>query len=756
MSEKEKQLLIEKERLANVLKIIEESLSIAFESFINRGRGLTKEYEALWNAKGDIDEIEYKERKQVLEVHEQIERHQVKKIRTLEKLKKAPYFGRIDFIEEGYDEIDKIYIGIGSLFDEENLEVIIYDWRTPICSMYYEYSLGKASFSSDVDFTSGNILKKRQYKIENGELVYLFDTDITIDDEVLQRMLSQPMNDKMKNIISTIQKEQNKIIRNDQFDILVVQGPAGSGKTSVALHRIAYLLYKHRKTLQSNEIVIFSPNEIFSDYISEVLPELGEEKVQQTTFGTYFKTYFYKDYKIQTFDDHMGFMMGEEESEIIRLQKEAIAYKASWDFCKVIDDYINYILCNNMHFKNIVFRENRIMNKAEIEDLFYNHYAILPPERRLKRIKKRIDKLLEPILNKRLEEIKERVAEEKADIAGLSFFEEEVNEVSWEILQNEFTPLKFKIKSMTSFDYNKLYEDLFMNDEFVNEISKEIDLPQEFRQFGMLIKDRRLDGEVAYEDLAPILYIQFTLTGTIGMPVIKYVIIDEAQDYSPIQYKLFAKGFERSKFTILGDINQIIHPYMNIGEYEECLRLFGNKKSIFMELRNSYRCTKQIGAFSDGILLQDQNIKHLNRNGERVNVTKVEKEKQHHDEVIKTIHSFIERQYNHIGVIGRNNEECLEIYNALKDKLNVNLITNGEADFSKGISILPLYLAKGLEFEGVILYNANAKNYYSESHRKLLYTAVTRALHQLHIFSRGELSPFIASMDKLLYNLRNL
>jgi DNA helicase-2/ATP-dependent DNA helicase PcrA len=275
-------------------------------------------------------------------------------------------------------------------------------------------------------------------------------------------------------------------------------------------------------------------------------------------------------------------------------------------------------------------------------------------------------------------------------------------------------------------------------------------------EFGRRVKQRRIQNEIAYEDMAPILYIRYTLRGTLGMSSIKHVVIDEAQDYSPIQYKLFAKRFENSKFTVLGDINQIVHPFMNIGQYTECFKIFEEKKSIFMELTNSYRCTKQIGAFSHQILMEDKPIKYFNRNGEKVKVIQVKEKEKHFEEVFQSVQSFMEKQYTHIGIIGKNIEECQEIYDYLKNKMTVNFSTQGEEDFKKGVSILPIYLAKGLEFEGVILHNVNCNNYKDVSDRKLFYTAVTRALHEVHIFCREEISPFIKNIDPGLYEYRRI
>ena len=671
-------------------------------------------------------------------------------VKRLKKMRELPYFGRFDFIEAGSKYGDEIYLGISTLIDSETNDIVIYDWRAPVSSMFYENELGNAEYNCPEGVIEGEITLKRQFRILNGKLKYMFDSSVKIDDDILQQILSGSADDRMRTIVTTIQKEQNKIIRDESSDILIVQGPAGSGKTSIALHRTAYFLYKYsNKAVTSENIVIFSPNDLFNDYISNVLPELGEENTYQTTFIEYAKEALPKHFKIEDMNDQMEFLLSSPKEEQYALRVQNIQYKSSMEFIKLIKSYVEYMENQGVKFKDIVYRGKVIKSKEELEELFYRTYSKWNINDRLKEIKEQIFELLKPVQ-------KERIGQVEEEIKGTPEYFDQTKAYARMLVMNEFKALRNEIDKMLSLDSYKVYCELIEDKKLFLKLCGNGSIPKQWEQIRIQTLEALKDNVITYEDLAPILYIKYALGDTHNLWHIKFVVMDEAQDYSPFQYEILKQLFPKSNFTILGDLNQSIHPYINTRNYNAIAEVFKGKSSELLKMNKSYRSTKEIVDFTKKILKEKDEFEGINRNGDKPKVIKVSTEEQRIKLIGEDIVNLHEALNNSIAVICKTADESLKVYNKLKAaelNLNINLITKYDDEFKKGVSIIPSYLSKGLEFDAVIIHDGSDKSYKGEEERRLFYTICTRALHKLNIYYKDKPSEYIMAINKEVYNL---
>ncbi|UYZ37929.1 AAA family ATPase [Clostridium beijerinckii] len=654
-----------------------------------------------------------------------------------ERVLLSPYFARMDFIEKGEERAEKCYIGISNLIND-NFDFLIYDWRAPISSMFYDYEIGQAEFKCPEGIVEGELTLKRQYKINNGEIEYMFDSNLKIDDEVLQDILSKSTDTKMKGIVTTIQREQNKVIRNEEYKNLIVQGPAGSGKTSVALHRIAYLLYKHRDKITPKNIVIFSPNDIFNEYISDVLPELGEDNMCQTTFKEYMNKALGGGFNKENYSEMMEYILASKKEADYQIRINNIKFKSSKEFIDILKRYVTFMEKEDTNFKNIKFRGDLIISSQDLDELFFKDYANLPRKRRLQKIRERILFLLKPYEEQRIEE----VAGELKD-SGSYLDKAEIIEHSTAMVKNELKEIYHEINRMTKFDLMGIYKKLFENLEFFLKNSN-IEFNEkkisEIRSYTLeKIKVHRLN----YEDQIALLYLKGAMGDLPKTSEIKYVIIDEAQDYSPLQYEIFYQLFNHANLTILGDLNQSINPFMNVGEYKNISHIFAEDNTCIINLTKSYRSTMEITKFSRRLLDKGLEAQCVERSGEEPLLLDFSNEKAIKERLLEDIKIYNEKNYKSIGIITKTAKEANEIYNFLKDKTNVRVIMKDDDEYVSGILVIPAYLAKGLEFDVVIIYNAGDENYSCEEERLLLYTACTRALHVLRVYYSGNITPLL-------------
>lgn len=589
-------------------------------------------------------------------------------LQRLFRIQNKPYFGSIRFKEEGSEEEDNIYIGITHV--EDKLDYYVHDWRSPICSMFYDYETGPASYKAPSGIIKGNVIKKRQYIIEDAELKHIFDNDLNISDSLLQEVLAEESSDKMKNIVNTIQEEQNKVIRNTEDKNLIVEGIAGSGKTSVALHRIAFLLYRI-PNLTSSNVVVFTPNKVFSEYISNVLPELGEDNTYDMTFYDLLCQNIneYKD--IENFTDFISrYYKGNVDNY------DMVKYKQSDEIIKDIDSYINNLL-STIKFNNKLEYDNFIeIDTEELNNMLNYKYNRFPLFERIKEMSKRI--------------------------ASNNYEGSTKNASSIEKKLKELLNIKLDLKDI----FNNFYQ---------SEYSK--------------YKDKVNDKYLYYEDACIFLYIKSLLVGFNTNHVIKEIVIDEAQDYNKLQYLIIKKTFKTSNYTILGDTNQTINPYYKYDSLEELTSIFESSK--YITLTKTYRSTGKIIDYTNKIL----GLNHVTaiRNDKasdiifRNNITK--------NDFLTDINN-LKTISKSIAIITKNDKEAEKVYNMLKGDLDIMLI-DGFGHIKRDLVVVPSYVAKGLEFDSVIIYT-DEDNKYQEKDKYLFYVACTRAQHNLIIYNNSK------------------
>lgn len=655
----------------------------------------------------------------------------------------TPYFARVDFRERDEKSAEQVYIGIYSFINTDTMEVVIHDWRAPVSSVFYEYELGAAEYRTDEGIISGEIYLKRQYKIKDSKLQYMFDSSVKIDDEILQEILSGTASDRMKSIVTTIQKEQNRVIRFEGGSLLVVQGAAGSGKTSIALHRIAYLLYRDRN-LNSSNIIIFSPSHIFNDYISNVLPELGESNVIQTTFAEYTGKLINRGLKIESINDHMEYLLSHKSGYFAEIREKGYRFKNSKEFLNAVRQYVVELYDKSDYLRDVYYNKKTVIKGSELRKVFRASDRKLPLNKRLAAVRERAFYLLAKTQDAKKSELRK-----KADSIHSST-KEAAAMVRLE-LQREFGGVRDVITRMTKVDLHDIYCGFFGSVSYYSAGSafglSEDDL-KAISRYAIENMENRL---LYYEDSATLAYFKCVTDEVPDSMGIKHVVIDEAQDYSPLQYEIFKHLFPGSSFTILGDKNQLITPYRSAASFEAIADVFERGDSELISLSRSYRSTREITEFTKAMLDSNMQAEGLNRAGRLPEVIRIDENKNMKELMTKDIYKLLESGMKSIAILCKTYEECDYIYRLLKGAVELELVSGEDDLFKNGVNVLPSYLCKGLEFDAVLLYGADEGNYNTEGDRRLLYTLCTRALHILKIYYKGRLSSIIAEIDEKLF-----
>lgn len=631
------------------------------------------------------------------------------KILLLEKMIKSPYFARIDFKFDDEDEFEKIYIGRSSLRKNSYQEMYVYDWRSPIASIFYRFMTGEAFYDAPCGRVTGELNLKRQYEIKNGILEYFFDSDVQIVDEFLRQLLSQNTTAKMKAIVETIQHEQDVVIRDMENDLLMVQGVAGSGKTSIALHRAAYLMYQGLQTkLSANNIMIISPNSIFEQYISNVLPELGEDNVISSVFEDILSELL-NGRKIQSRNDFLENLI--VNSKYKEISRNSIEFKTSSFFREILDQFLIDIP----------------RQWIEFEDVYYDGKCVVSGQ-----ILK--DKILgrpETPLGIKLEQLEDYILEQIFGTGKGRGHKEEKNLI------------KQEIQKFIKIDIVELYKILFSNEAYFYSLLQNSNPSQNIKNIWKYTKENLEADSLYYDDAIAIAYLYLKIYGTNKYKNIKQVVIDEAQDYYPLQYEIFNLLFSNAKFTILGDMKQTLAKKEDISFYEQIQKILNKKKSSLIMLDKSFRCTNEILNFSLKFIEQSSQIKSFNRNGDSPKVYIADNSEIFIDEIVKEIKLCQEKGFQSICLICKTEKNSTYLFNKIKHKLDIQLIKNGSVSDLQGVFILPVYMSKGLEFDTVLICDADSQNYHDEDDKNLLYVACTRALHKLSLFCENEVSPLI-------------
>ncbi|HHW47237.1 MAG TPA: UvrD-helicase domain-containing protein [Clostridiaceae bacterium] len=750
MSIDERERIFEEDRLAFVIERIKEKLEKNLEIKKKFRDEIISTQKSMQNdvhlAPTDLDDLanmwQYQTDIDLLGIKYRFLNQQIMK---LEKLLESPYFGRIDFKEDGQNLAEKIYIGISNFTDEDTGEFLVYDWRAPISSMFYDYELGRAEYKCPEGIIKGEISLKRQYSIYKGKIERMFDCSIKIDDEILQEILSRSADSKMKTIVTTIQREQNRVIRDDTHRFLLVQGAAGSGKTSVALHRAAYLLYKYRESIKAENILIFSPSQVFSDYISSVLPELGEENINRITFLNYGQMVLGSDWKLEDMNELMEYILSKRNRPEYADRINSIKYKSSREFADVLKNYVEYLESKGINFNDVIYKNNIIVSSERINELFRKDFSYLPVIKRLRKLRQRLFYLLGPYEQRRMEEIRQELAE-----SGDFVDKGEINARSALIVRDEFRPIRENIESMTSVNLFDLYLRLFKDRELFAELS-EGHFPENFEKICADTIDNIELNNINYEDLAPVIFLKAALGDIHDMSFIKYVIIDEVQDYMPLQFEIIKLLFKQSNLTMLGDPNQSINPYISSGSFEYVAEIFGNENSSLVTLSKSYRSTKEITEFCRALLPDGEHSEYINRDGEKPKVAKFENSEDLYRAIADDVKQLEAEGHESIAVICRTAWGSLKTYEQLKRDISIRLITAEDKEYYAGTVAIPSYLAKGLEFDAVLVACIDSDSYDTEEERKLFYTVCTRALHVLRIYYAGKMPLYLEGVDKKLY-----
>lgn len=656
--------------IQKINKQFQEKIQAHGEDFRDLSRG-----EDLSNAFNDLGQIE------------DLSLEKQKELKKINLQDKNPYFARIDFSPEGRDIRQKVYIGLGNVFDKHRILVI--DWRAPISSLYYDFDLGEGSFKIDDSFVRGNISLKRQYKIENGQLISYFDTDMTINDDILQEILSKNASIKMKQIVSSIQKEQNFVVRGDLDQNILVQGVAGSGKTSIVLHRAAYLLYKHRKQLKNSDICIISPNNIFSSYISEVLPQLGEDNLVETTFAQIARAETKRP--IQSREDMLDEIATNPNQELLN----EISYKSSYEY---LDDLLRFL-----KGKFIETFDPQTLSYVVYEDLEGNKETIDFTAEQTKELFFKTFKGLD--LYERINKIAWQYA---------MFFTEKrhYNKEQNRALKERFKKILYRFLPIR--DIDKVFQIFMMREGF--------ELPK--------------DKTIKYMDKGTYLLIKHFIYGFDHNFGAKYLIIDEMQDFTPVDIYIFKKIWH-CPMIVVGDVNQCIEKNVT----EEYLQLTADFLGCkLLRLNKTYRSTKEIAMFANNLVGFDK-VEFVNRHGDQPVVYKT-------NDQISVIKDLIDKDshLDHIAVICKCKKEAKEVFSKLKKVMDCKLLEEPE-DYNQRVLVTTCAMAKGIEFDGVIIPNCSKENYRNTIDKNIIYVSSTRALHKLYFTTDGIPSVFVNGLE---------
>ena len=619
----------EKEYLKQIISFLKKVIGNTDASVKDHVDTLAEYKDYIWSNK-DIDPHEIRSMRESILNHFALGESVINKHKRLTKILAIPYFGRIDFLEKKENsKVMPIYIGIHTFYDPESRATLIHDWRAPVSSMFYDHELGEAGYRSPSGEIKGVISLKRQYRIRGGKMEFMIESALTVHDDILQKELSSNADDKMKNIVATIQREQNRIIRNEDIRTLIIQGVAGSGKTSIALHRIAYLLYTFRDSISSKDILIISPNKVFSDYISNVLPELGEETVLETSMEQILSGVLEHKYKYQTYFGLVNELLEKPSSSLIN----RIAYKASFGFISELDKFILHI--ENTYFKAADVKLTKYITIPapfiEEQYLRFNRYPI----------RRRFDAMADYML----------------DMLKIQY--------AFTVTTAGRNLLKKEIRLMFAGNNDiQVYKDFF----------KWTNNPGMFKM--------RKGHTLEYSDLAPLAYLHLALEGNGNQPFrVKHLLIDEMQDYSPIQYKVIQKLFPCRK-TVLGDAGQSVNPYGS--STAETIQKSLTASEI-MKLCKSYRSTFEITDFAQKIH-PNAELEPVARHGEKPQILQFGSAVEELSGIMGLISTYRKSGYKSLGIICKTEQQARKMADMLKSYANdISFLSSQSSAFVQGI-----------------------------------------------------------------------
>lgn len=678
--------LEETRQLESVQFRLERALKEADDRLQAYQKDIQSQKEYLWNSRDEMDHIEKISARESIQqavttgefVHGQRKR--------LVKLKQSPYFGRFDFAHDNEESSRPVYIGVHHFYDEFERENVVYDWRAPIASLFYDYETGPARYQAPEGEVAGDIRLKRQFRIRGGQIELMIDSAVNVVDDVLQDELGRATDDGMRNIVATIQRDQNAIIRDEHAKTLIIQGVAGSGKTSIALHRIAFLLYRFKETLTSEDILIISPNRVFADYISNVLPELGEETVNEIGMETLAKELLSDQYRFQTFFGQTAEMLEKNDEEM----QQRLRYKASPDFLKQLGRYADEVEKHRFAAEDL-WIARRLVPGWLLEETFRKHRNLDTTAR----------------VNQVAREMEEKI--------GIQY--------NYDLMPEERKELKAAIKGMVrQSTLRETYKRFF---EWVGQ-------PAMFRPAK--------GGKLEYADVFPLIYLKMRLEG-IRSPYrkVKHLLIDEMQDYTPVQYAVIAKLFSCKK-TVLGDAYQSVNPYSSSAADDIRVAF---QDATCVTLNKSYRSSYEIARFAQRIS-PNPDLEIIERHGDEPEVLEFRTRKKEIEAIKARVAEFQTSRFNGLGIICKTQKQATRLHKALEGECErLQLLSEDSQSFAPGVIVCTAHLAKGLEFDHVVLPEVSETNYHTDMDRNLLYVGCTRAMHRLTLTAVGGLSEFL-------------
>ncbi|WP_346848778.1 MULTISPECIES: RNA polymerase recycling motor HelD [unclassified Clostridium] len=685
--------------------------------------------------------------------------------------KDNPYFARIDFKEKIRD-VESFYIGKFGLIDEVKNEEVVIDWRAPLANLYYSGTFGAASYTAPMGEIQGDLLLKRKFQVKDGKIVNIFDEGVNelivpvsedgeeLVDEFLKINLEENMSKKLKDVVNTIQREQNEIIRAYKNKPIIIQGSAGSGKTTVALHRLAYLVYTYGDEMNNRNILVVAPNQLFLDYISDILPNLGVSNVKQSTFEELCSAILNIKYKIITKDKKLAHIMECKDEEEIKYITASSKIKGTMTYKTIMDRFIKYLERKSSEVEDILVDEYILFSAKEIKRLYIKDLENLPINKR----KDEINKYFKGKLKNRIEEIKEKIEniyffkikdiKDRKDISEEDKRKEIIK--TYDERDELIAGLKTKgSKALKEFfgSWKKIsvvdsYINLYNDEEAFSSVTDNC-LPKKLADYMRdEINNNIATKNIDCDDLTALTYLQLKLEGVVGENYI-HTVIDEAQDYSLMQFNVLKEISKNNSMTIVGDLGQGIYNYKGINSWESLVEKVFSEDATYITLSQSYRSTVEIIEFANRVLeKQKLNIKPalpILRHGDEPRVINAKE-----DEEIRVIDSLLEEIYSKnkktVAIICKTYTECKELHKRLKkeSKYKWELIEESQSKLDIDNLLIPSYMTKGLEFDATIVYNCDEDMYRNEVlDKKLLYVALTRALHLQYVMYKESLSSLL-------------
>ncbi|APE38755.1 hypothetical protein BOX37_26445 [Nocardia mangyaensis] len=673
--------------LAETIQLLTKELEQLGGSIDKSAKDIQERKEFLWENRRNMDFAEKADFRTAVDLSVKLGERAVLTRERVKRLLKTPYFGRVDFQTSGEASPQLYYIGVHTFFDPGTQEIRIHDWRAPVSSLFYDFESGAASFESPGGIVRGQIVGKRQYKITDGRLEYMLDSALNIDDDVLQRELSRSADKKMQNIVATIQREQNAVIRNETAHVLILQGVAGSGKTSIALHRVAFLLYRFRDTLTSDNVMILSPNKVFGDYIANVLPELGEEQVAEIGFDKIADKFLATITGYESFSEQViALLDGVDEATTTRMR-----YKATPEFVVELDAWIR---SRAEEFAPAEIAQKHTRVPAEWVAESFDELPNLP-------IFARLDRL--------------------ADIA-VARLKNEVVDRGGKWTSADTTGVRKQVRAMFPYrDAFALYKAYYADP----------DRRALYKPLGR--------KKVEHADVFPLVYTIVTTERREHYGHIRHLLVDEMQDYTPIQYAVLRALFS-CKMTILGDANQSVNPFSS-SSLSTIQAIFPDADCL--ELCKSYRSTTEITDFAQHISRNDKLVP-IERHGRPPQIISCETPQDHQSQLLTLIEQYHHSDHRSLGIVCKTIDQAQRLHQTLTAaRVELSLLGYDSTTFAAGIVITSAHIAKGLEFDMVIVPRADDSNYANEMDRSMLYIACTRAMHELHLTYVGQPSRFL-------------